>query len=219
MWCEDCGMGLFQRKVQTDVKPLFYSPGLQKTVLVVGLGNPGKDYAETRHNIGFMCIDNYASIREFSNWSNKKDFQCDFSMQLLGGNRIILIKPSTYMNNSGLAVRAVQQFYEIPNEQTLVVHDELDIKFGQIRTRTGGSSAGHNGLNSLIEHLGKDFARIRIGVGNSRSAKADSSKFVLGKFSANEKKQLGNLTREVASIIDEFVHLGKLDPTTRNFLI
>jgi len=122
------------------------------------------------------------------------------------------------MNLSGEAVQAVQKYFKISNSKTIVVHDELDIPFGQIRTRVGGGSAGNNGIKSLIQHLGEDFGRVRVGVSNEFSDKIESADFVLQKFSKDEQGSLKLLSNEVISIINETVFGGILTADTRNFL-
>jgi len=198
----------------------FYTTGLTKTVLIVGLGNPGKEYKLTRHNIGFECVDAFvAANAEFEPWVAKKDLKCELTSGRLGENRVIVIKPTTFMNLSGEAVQAVASFYKVTPEFTVVIHDELDINFGQIRTRNEGSAAGHNGLKSLIQHLGENFARIRIGIGPKTPANIDSADFVLQKFSAAEQAELPNLTREVSVLLGEYIYSGTLPHDTRSFLI
>lgn len=131
----------------------------------------------------------------------------------VGQTRVILIKPTTFMNESGRAVQKVQQFYKIPNADTLVVFDELDVEFGTIRTRIGGGSAGHNGIKSLIQHLGEDFGRIRVGIGPKKPAQIDSADFVLQDFSKKEQELVPKILREVSTIIDE-VTAGPLQEQT-----
>lgn len=217
-------MGLFQKKSVAITSPL-YTLGNIRTVLILGLGNPGKKYLGTRHNIGFEVIDNFAQQNDFPAWAAKKDLKCQLSMANLGGNRVILCKPTTYMNNSGQAAQAVQRFYRVYNHQTLAVYDELVIVLGQLRTRLGGSDAGHNGVKSLIEHLGKDFGCLRIGIGPKTSQKslpagrqADASDFVLGKFTKDEHEKLPLILRESNALITEFIFSGQLAPETRNVL-
>jgi PTH1 family peptidyl-tRNA hydrolase len=123
------------------------------------------------------------------------------------------------MNESGKSVRAVLDFYKIPLTKVVAVHDELDIPFGQIRTRLGGSSAGHNGIKSIISHNSENFGRLRIGVGADRPAAMEGADFVLGKFSSEEQAGLKKLEREAQSILIEFIYRGELYPDTRNFLI
>jgi PTH1 family peptidyl-tRNA hydrolase len=201
-------MALLQRKPQAESLPL-YRVGNEKTYLIIGLGNPGKEYEATRHNIGFACLDHLA---------NKLDFP-DWIANTVGGNRVILIKPTTFMNLSGEAAQAVSQFYKLAPSQMLAVYDELDIPFGQIRTRIGGSSAGHNGVKSLIEHLGEDFGRVRIGTANNLSNKADSADFVLNKFSSDEQTEIPHLKQEVNAILTEYIHSGNLREETRSFVL
>src|ERR1035438_255752 len=150
-------MGFFlQKKDQTSEAMQYYTVGLNKTLLIVGLGNVGNKYEGTRHNIGFSVIDAFARENEFDKWMNKTDQNCHFSSKKIGGCRVILIKPTTLMNLSGGAVQLVSNFYKIATSDILVLHDELDINFGEIRTRLGGSSAGHNGIKSIIESLGQE---------------------------------------------------------------
>ena len=139
-------MALFQKKSETSSSAPLYTLGLQKSLLIIGLGNPGNKYDGTRHNIGFACVDHLAAKLDFPPWTTKKDLKCVLTSQTISGNRILLIKPTTYMNLSGQAAISVQNFYKIPLTSTVSVYDELDIPYGQIRMRVGGSSAGHNGV-------------------------------------------------------------------------
>ncbi len=200
-----------------DKLPL-YTLGSEKTLLVVGLGNLGKQYDGSRHNIGFAVLDEFADKNDFPGWINKKDQKAQIATQVMGGTRVILCKPQTFMNLSGQAVRAVQQFYKLANSQTLAVYDELAIPFGQIRTRLGGSDAGHNGVKSLIQHLGEDFGRLRIGVQGEHSAKADSADYVLAKFSKAEQGSLPAIIREANAILTEYVFSGQLPHDTRTVI-
>jgi PTH1 family peptidyl-tRNA hydrolase len=211
-------MALFQRKPQVQDSAPLYTLGANKTVLIVGLGNPGKQYEGTRHNIGFAVLDEFAAKNDFPGWVVKKDLNCQLTSANLGENRVILCKPDTFMNNSGQAVQAVQRFYRAYNQNTLVIYDELAIRFGQLRTRTGGSDAGHNGVKSLIQHLGDDFGRLRIGVGSEVSQKADASNFVLGKFTKDERATLPLIIREANALMTEYIFSGQLPPETRTVL-
>jgi PTH1 family peptidyl-tRNA hydrolase len=214
-------MALFQRRPDTSDPKTFYTLGLNKTVLVVGLGNPGKQYDLTRHNAGYICIDDFvAKTEEMSDWLAKKNMKCLLSEGRVGEARVIAIKPTTFMNLSGEAVQAVAGFYKIHLDQILVLHDELDINFGQIRMRRGGSDAGHNGIKSVSQHIGEDYGRVRIGIGPKRPAKIDAEDFVLQKFSAEEQRQLSNMTREVSAIIHEYLAGGQQLPhETRSFVV
>lgn len=212
-------MGLFQRQPINNAQPLYTMDG-QVTLLIVGLGNIGKEYEGTRHNIGFDVLDHFASKNDFGPWAQKKDFKCAETSQTVGSARVILCKPTTFMNKSGEAVQAIQNFYKIDNSKALVVYDELAIDFGQIRTRTGGTSAGHNGVKSLIQHAGEDFGRVRVGIGPKTPEQIDSSDFVLARFSAKEQKQLPNLLRETNAVLSEYAHSGgELSAETRSFLV
>jgi PTH1 family peptidyl-tRNA hydrolase len=211
-------MALFQKKPQVQSGAPLYSIGAHKTILIIGLGNPGKEHAATRHNIGFEILDDFATKNDFPGWLAKKDLKCELSIQNMGENRVILCKPTTYMNNSGQAAQAVQQFYRVYNQNTLAVYDELAIEFGNLRTRLGGSDAGHNGIKSLIQHLGDDFGRLRVGVGSDNSKKANSADFVLGKFNKTERDVLPQIIREANAIITEYIFSGQLPHETRSVL-
>ncbi len=213
-------MALFQRRPQLGDNIQYYTLGKNKTVLIVGLGNIGQEYNGTRHNIGFAAVDEFARANDFPAWINKKDLKCHLTSQTISDTRVILIKPTTLMNLSGEAVQATMQFYKIAPDNFVVVHDELDIPFGQIRMRVGGSSAGHNGLKSIMQHLGDHFGRIRIGIGPKIPAHMETSDFVLSHFSNTEQSHMGELTRETSAILSEYVFGGQALPTeTRNFLV
>jgi PTH1 family peptidyl-tRNA hydrolase len=211
-------MSLFQKKPLVGTSVPLYTIGSNKSVLIIGLGNPEKKYEGTRHNVGFAALDYFAQKNEFPVWVNKKDLKCELTMATLRDTRVILCKPTTYMNNSGEAAQAVQHFYKVYNEQSLAVYDELAIQFGQLRTRVGGSDGGHNGVKSLIQHIGDDFSRLRIGVGNEISEKADASDFVLGKFTKIEQESLPMILREANSLINDFAFGGNLPHETRNVI-
>ncbi len=199
---------------------MYYSVGLNKNILLVGMGNPGKEYDLTRHNVGFLCMEDFVAKTEgMEEWIQKKDLKCLMTSGRVGDARVIAIKPTTFMNLSGEAVRAVADFYKIHPDDIVVIHDELDIDFGQIRLRKGGSSAGHNGIKSVTQHLGEDYGRVRVGVGPKTPEKMKSEDFVLQKFSANEQTQLPNLQKEVTAILSEYVYGGQLPHETRSFLV
>lgn len=213
-------MGLFQKKPSFETSAPFYTLGLETTLLIIGLGNPGSEYDGNRHNIGFDVVDNFAKKQGFESWMAKKDLKCAITSHKLGDSKIILVKPTTYMNNSGVAVQAVQRFYRLDNSKMLVVHDELDIEFGSIRTRIGGKSAGHNGIKSIISHCGEDFGRIRIGIGPKKPAQMASEDFVLAKFSKEQGSHLKLLFQETNSILSEYAYgLGELPAETRSFIV
>jgi PTH1 family peptidyl-tRNA hydrolase len=241
-------MALFQKKLEVGANLPIYTIGSNKTALIIGLGNPEEKFSGTRHNIGFAALDYFAEKNDFPGWINKRDLKCELTTHTLGDTRVVLCKPTTYMNLSGEAAQAVQHFYKVYNQKTLAVYDELAIKFGQLRTRVGGSDAGHNGVKSLTQHLGDDYARLRIGigpvvdfrddpsktdvsvrqsgpdakahyrVGNEISEKADAANFVLGKFTKEEQKSLPLILRESNSLINEFIFSSGLPHETRNVL-
>ncbi|MDD2891560.1 MAG: aminoacyl-tRNA hydrolase [Candidatus Gracilibacteria bacterium] len=156
--------------------------------LIVGLGNPGKEYATTRHNVGFLFMDFLRNKWGFEDWKDSK-FKGVISEGILGGEKIILLKPTTYMNLSGESVVPLMNFYKIPRENILVLSDDIDMDFGKIRLREKGSSGGQNGLKSIITLLGTDeFARLKIGIG--RDNRYNVADWVLSKFNDEELKNL-----------------------------
>jgi peptidyl-tRNA hydrolase, PTH1 family len=211
-------MALFQRKLDSGSSSPLYSIGANKTVLIIGLGNPDKEHRGTRHNIGFDIVDEFAAKNDFPAWIIKRDLKCHLTSANMGETRVILCKPTTFMNNSGEAAQQVQHFYRVYNQHTLAVYDELALSFGQLRTRLGGSDAGHNGVKSLIQYIGDDFSRLRVGIGNSLSAKADAADFVLGKFIKKEQESIPLIVREANALITEYIFDGQLAQQTRNVL-
>lgn len=210
-------MALFQKKPLAGSFAPLYTLGMNRTVLLVGLGNKGKQYVGTRHNIGFECVDAFVRTSEISAWVEKKDLKCLHSSGTVGNTRVIAIKPTTFMNLSGEAVQAAVQFYKVPPDNIIVVHDELDIPFGQIRTRVGGSDAGNNGIKSIIQHIGPDFGRVRIGI--KADTPMDGKDFVLARFDEEEQQQLPNLIRETTAILTEYIYGDKLPHETRSFIV
>ena len=213
-------MALFQRNMQTSSAAQYYTIGQNKTVLIIGLGNIGREYDMTRHNVGFLCMDEFVETRvEMGKWQEKKDLKCQLAKGQLGETQVIVVKPTTYMNLSGEAAQAVSRFYKIAPDHICVVHDELDIPFGQIRMRIGGGAAGHNGIKSITAMLGETYGRVRIGIGPKRPAEIDSADFVLQRFDKEEQDQLANLTREVTAILTEYVYAAQLPNETRSFIV
>ena len=152
--------------------------------LIVGLGNPGSEYINNRHNLGFMALDSLSAHYQFEHWKSKFDGM--FSSKVLGSEKIILVKPQTYMNLSGFCVAKFKQFYKVNNDDIFVIYDDIDLSFGDKRLKQGGGDAGHKGVRSISQHLGnKNFYRIRIGVGRPKE-KEDVSSFVLSNFSKIE---------------------------------
>lgn len=213
-------MSLIQRMPQTNfLSSLYKISDDSRTILVIGLGNVGKKYESTRHNFGFICVDMIAKSQK-AKWKNDVKFSSQIANISINNKKVILVKPQTFMNLSGEAVQKIKAFYKLDNKDIVVIHDELDVDFGLIRTRSGGGSAGHNGLKSIIQHIGEDFGRIRVGIGPKSPEQIDSADFVLQKFSEKQHSELDKATQATTEIIKDFVNSeGSLPQDTRNFLI
>jgi PTH1 family peptidyl-tRNA hydrolase len=212
-------MGLFQNRPQSSDPVNYVTVGMNKTLLFIGLGNPGSEYDGTRHNVGFAALDAFAKAQGFPGWQNKKDLKCHLASHMLADTRILLVKPQTFMNLSGEAAQAVTAFYKLSSDKTIAIYDELDIDFGQIRLRQGGSAAGHNGVKSLIQHLGEDFGRIRVGIGPKHPEQIDSAKFVLQRFGTEEQEHMPELLVETNAILSELAYGSPLTNETRSFML
>lgn len=172
-------------------------------LLVVGLGNPGPKYEKTRHNVGFMVLDRVAEALQAGPFRDK------FSGVFARANKpdVALLKPLTFMNLSGEAVQQAMRFFKLGVEDVLVVYDELDLPFGDVRLKKGGGAAGHNGVKSLIAHCGGDgFARLRVGIGKPRHG--DASPHVLGEFSSAERAQLADVLDHAALGVHAVIDKG-----------
>lgn len=170
--------------------------------LIVGLGNPGKEYEKTRHNVGFMCVDNYV---DNSAW--KEQFNALYQQILINNEKVLVIKPLTYMNLSGQAVRKFVDYYKIAINDVLVIHDDLDLPVGQIRLKINSSAGGHNGIKSIIESLGSNaFARLKIGI--SKDDRSDIKDYVLGKFNTDEVLKIEKSIKTSSEIINYFLING-----------
>lgn len=180
--------------------------------LIVGLGNPEERYRSTRHNTGFTVVDCYVD-EQGGAFQHKDKFKADIAELSVNGEKVIFAKPTTYYNLSGESARAISDFYKIAPEDILIVHDELALPFGTIRTRRGGSDAGNNGVKSVTEHLGPDTARMRVGIYNELRDKIDDRDFVLSRFTKEESEHFDELHKKTTSIIDAFV-AGNFDATT-----
>jgi PTH1 family peptidyl-tRNA hydrolase len=180
--------------------------------LILAQGNPGPQYANTRHNIGWLVLDSYASKHGVSFRAASK-FKADIAELLVGTEKAILMKPSTFYNLTGESAQAIASFYKIETSDILIVHDELALEFGTIRTRIGGSDAGNNGIKSVTAHLGPDTARVRIGIRNELAERIDSADFVLSRFTKTEAEALGAITQEAHRCIDAFLN-ESFEPTT-----
>jgi PTH1 family peptidyl-tRNA hydrolase len=159
-------------------------------VLLVGLGNPGPKYAGNRHNIGFMAIDAIAGLHRFAGWRNR--FQGQVCEGQLGDARVTLLKPMTWMNESGRAVGEAMRWLKLKPSQVVVFYDELDLAPGKVRVKTGGGAAGHNGIRSIASHIGPDFRRVRMGIGHP-GHKDRVQRHVLSDFAKADREWLGPL--------------------------
>jgi PTH1 family peptidyl-tRNA hydrolase len=164
--------------------------------LFVGLGNPGSEYAHHRHNIGFMAVDEIADLYGFSSF--KKKYQGEYAEGAVNGEKVILLKPMTYMNESGRSVQALASFYKIPTSHIVAFHDELDVLPGKVKTKIGGGAGGHNGIRSMDAHLPDiQYKRVRLGIGHPGD-KDRVHGYVLGNFSKEDEKWLSDLLKVVA---------------------
>jgi len=170
--------------------------------LIVGLGNPDKDYSLTRHNVGFVVLDNYIGDIK---WQSK--FESLYTQTTVGGEKILLIKPQTYMNNSGISVRKFIDYFNVEIEDILIIQDDLDIAIGKYKIKRDSSSGGHNGIKSIINHLNTDsFLRLKVGI--SHSENGNTVDHVLGKITKREMEELIVLQNTFNEIIESFINNG-----------
>jgi len=175
--------------------------------IVVGLGNPGSQYDKTRHNVGFRVVDKLAETLGVK--VNRAKFRGLTATATIGGEKVLLLKPQTYMNASGLSVEHAASFYKVPKERILVIFDDVSLPVGKIRFRADGSAGGHNGIKSLISALGgQDFPRIKVGVGEKPHADYDLADWVLSKFTAKEEKELATAVSNAADAVECFLKHG-----------
>lgn len=177
--------------------------------LVVGLGNPGKEYANTRHNAGFMAADEIS--RRFSFSAFREKFDGLVAEGNIGGEKVLLLKPQTYMNLSGNSVVKAAFFYKILPQNVIVIHDDMDLKLGQIKAKCGGSSGGHNGIKSIDSQISPNYNRIRIGVGHPEHQQNQVIDYVLSSFGREEKEILNQSIDTVADLIDILIKNGLPD--------
>lgn len=176
--------------------------------LIVGLGNPGEKYTRTRHNVGFMVMDAIAS-QIGGNFSHDEKFESQMSEVEIANDKIKLVKPQTFMNESGRAVSKIKSFWKIADEDIIIIHDDVDLEFGKIRIQKGGSSAGHKGVQSIIDAIGEDFWRVRIGVGKSEEIATDA--WVLQNF--QDEENLAKIIDTAADIVVESINNGICEKT------
>lgn len=170
--------------------------------LIVGLGNPGKEYENTRHNIGFIFLDYFADVHKIS--IDKEKYNGLYVQTIINNEKVILLKPLSYMNLSGEVVKKYVDYFKINIDDILIINDDLDMVFGKIRLRPDGSSGGHNGLKNIALHLGTEkFKRLKVGISNDKSI--DTKDYVLGKFTKEENKIINNLKEEISNILYDYI--------------
>lgn len=173
--------------------------------IILAQGNPGPDYEKTRHNVGFLALDFFANENGYT-FQPKPKFYADIAEIQNGTDKILLVKPTTFYNETGKCARAIADFYKVDTTDILVIHDELSLPFGTLRTREKGSDAGNNGIKSLNAHLGENYARLRVGTANELSEQQNPYDFVLSKFNSEESKKLtSDIFPKINEIIDEFI--------------
>ncbi|MFZ2188995.1 MAG: aminoacyl-tRNA hydrolase [Candidatus Moraniibacteriota bacterium] len=179
--------------------------------LVIGLGNPGQKYELTRHNLGFIFLNKLRDKWSFPNFSEEKKFNAEISQGEIAGEKIILAKPQNFMNLSGETVKKLMTFYKISVDNLLVIHDDVDISCGKYKLATESSSAGHNGVQNIIDNLGtKKFARLRIGVKketdeNEKEVQMETSDFVLGKLEITELEKITSIEKSILGEVEKII--------------
>jgi PTH1 family peptidyl-tRNA hydrolase len=189
-------MGLFRRSSPTEE---------QGRWIVVGLGNPGERYASTRHNLGAMVVEELLSRAGGRFKSHKSG--CLVCEAIVSGAPVVIARPTSYMNESGRPVGALVRWYKGSAQTTIVVHDELDLAFGEVRIKSGGGTAGHNGVSSVADHIGRDFIRVRVGIGRPRG-RTDAMGHVLDTFSSSERKELPFVIALAADAVEKILADG-----------
>jgi peptidyl-tRNA hydrolase, PTH1 family len=180
---------------------------MENVFLVVGLGNPGAEYAPTRHNAGFLLVEKLAAKWK-TDWTNERKFAARMARAGRGGRKVLLCEPQTFMNLSGETVGALAKFYQLPLKQILIAVDDADLPFGEIRLRANGSSGGHHGLESIGQHLAsREFARLRIGIGRQDGAR-EITNYVLGKFEPAENGLLEKVLDRASDQVETWLEAG-----------
>ncbi|HWT39759.1 MAG TPA: aminoacyl-tRNA hydrolase [Dongiaceae bacterium] len=184
--------------------------------LILAQGNPGPRYAHTRHNVGFSVLDAFAEAND-ARWHSESKFRADIAEATINGEKVLLVKPLSFYNETGQVARGLVDFYKLdPVSDVLVIHDELALPFGTVRVREKGSDAGNNGIKSLNAHLGQDYWRIRIGVWHESRNQINDVDFVLGKFSTEERASLETITQQtIVPLITRFVK-GELEAVSHS---
>lgn len=193
--------------------------------LLVGLGNIGAEYELTRHNFGFLLVDeivdNHSFLLEFpAQKTSSNKFKSEVFVGAISNQKIIAIKPQTLMNLSGVAVSKTASFYKIPPSNIIVMHDDLDLELGRIKVKIGGADGGHNGLKSIDSMIGKDYIRIRLGIGHPRQSEKNQSvsNYVLSNFSKDEVEIVKNVNKKISKLLDDIIS-GRVDSFMNKFYL
>lgn len=174
--------------------------------LIIGLGNPGKQYQNTWHNLGFLAVDEMQKKWGFEKFKNEKKWQAEISIGQFNNEKIILAKPQTFMNNSGEAVVKIAKYYKIKLDDIIVIHDDVDLGLEKIRIAKDSSAGGHNGIKSIIQQIkSQNFIRIKIGIATDRKNKMESADYVLSRFGLFQKKKVKEITKKITSAIEVII--------------
>lgn len=184
--------------------------------MIVGLGNPGSKYNDIKHNIGFMAIDRIVKNLDV-NFTEDKNFKAEIGSDFINGEKIYFIKPTTFMNNSGIAVKALLTYYNISIKDMIIIYDDLDMEVGKIRFRQKGSAGGHNGIKSIIAHLGtQEFDRIKVGIGRP-NGRMTVINHVLGKFDKNDEIMISNTLDKVDNAVKYYLQTNDFQKTMQKY--
>lgn len=184
--------------------------------LLVGLGNIGPEYELTRHNFGFLLLDQI--VEDFGLMSQSKKFKSEVFSGNIAGQKIIALKPHTFMNRSGIAVAEAANFYKIESKNILVFHDDLDLALGKVKVKVGGGNAGHNGLKSLDAHVEKNYMRLRLGIGRPENKEYETADYVLGKFTLEEMNAVSKINEKISDLLEEILE-GRADGFLNKFYL
>jgi PTH1 family peptidyl-tRNA hydrolase len=176
--------------------------------LIVGLGNPGDKYKKTRHNLGFMALDAAAEHFGFEPFKKNAKLKGEVTEGKIGREKVIFLKPGTFMNLSGESVQPALHFYKIKPQDAIVIYDEIAIELGKVRIRSEGSAGGHNGIKSLIQHIGQNFIRVRLGIKPENPIKGDLADYVLGNLGASEKPSIKDTLQKIPAILETLLEEG-----------
>lgn len=184
--------------------------------MIVGLGNPGSKYNDTKHNIGFMAVDRIVKDLDV-NFTEDKNFKAEIGSDFINGEKIYFIKPTTFMNDSGIAVKALLTYYNISIKDMIIIYDDLDMEVGKIRFRQKGSAGGHNGIKSIIAHLGtQEFDRIKVGIGRP-NGRMTVINHVLGKFDKNDEIMILNTLDKVDNAVNYYLQTNDFQKTMQKY--